>query len=273
MLVSLRIFLGRIKRSLFKQGGRPETRLRQLAAAAASGAALARSLEPAETVPAIAPGPEGDLAQNPLWQYFDQNQSGPGIWKWPHYFPIYHRHLERFRGHSAHLLEIGIYSGGSLGMWLSYLGKSSHIHGMDIESACLCYAAPGISVHIGDQADPVFWDEFCAKVPCLDIVIDDGGHDPSQQIPTLQKLLPHLRPGGVFICEDVHGTSHEFAHFVWGLVEELNCFQPPQPTAVQAAVYSAHFYPYMIIIEKRAVPLTQLQSIKRGTQWQPFFDR
>jgi hypothetical protein len=36
--------------------------------------------------------------RNPLRQYFDNNTEGPGIWKWTHYFDIYHRHFERFIG-------------------------------------------------------------------------------------------------------------------------------------------------------------------------------
>jgi hypothetical protein len=29
---------------------------------------------------------------NPLWDYFSSHLSGHGIWKWEHYFEIYHRH-------------------------------------------------------------------------------------------------------------------------------------------------------------------------------------
>ena len=36
-------------------------------------------------------------SENPLEQYFRANQ-GRLIHKWMHYFDIYHRHFERFRG-------------------------------------------------------------------------------------------------------------------------------------------------------------------------------
>lgn len=41
--------------------------------------------------------------------------------KHAHYFDIYHRHLQHFRGKKMHLLEIGVASGGSLQMWKARL--------------------------------------------------------------------------------------------------------------------------------------------------------
>jgi hypothetical protein len=70
-----------------------------------------RSFEPGQ----IARGTT-QSSSNPLATYFNNNETGPGIWKWEHYFEIYHRHLEKFRGKPIRILEIGIYSGGSLGM-------------------------------------------------------------------------------------------------------------------------------------------------------------
>src|SRR4051812_44526614 len=64
------------------------------------------------------PRPAGADASmpNPLRAFFDARREGPGIWKWTHYFDIYHRHFARFVGREVHVLEIGIYSGGSLEM-------------------------------------------------------------------------------------------------------------------------------------------------------------
>ena len=77
---------------------------------------------------------------NPLWEYFKNHKDGHGIWKWEHYFDIYHRHFAQFVGQKVNVLEIGIYSGGSLEMWRSYFGEESHIYGVDIEEAwqCIC---------------------------------------------------------------------------------------------------------------------------------------
>ena len=78
---------------------------------------------------------------------------------------------------------------------------------------------------IGDQAARAFWDRFRSEVPALDVVIDDGGHETHQQIATLEALLPHLRPGGVFICEDVHGITNGFARYAMGLAQNLHAFE------------------------------------------------
>jgi hypothetical protein len=68
-------------------------------------------------------GASTEPGDNPLWQYFTNHNEGRGIWKWNHYFPIYHRHFSKFIGKPVKILEIGIYSGGSLDMWRSYFGS------------------------------------------------------------------------------------------------------------------------------------------------------
>src|SRR6516225_5164852 len=95
-----------------------------------------------------------------LREYFDRHKSGRGIWKWLHYFEIYERHLARFRGNDVRLLEIGIYSGGSLEMWRDYLGPRCTIYGVDIEPSCKVYENSWTNVVIGDQGDADFWREF-----------------------------------------------------------------------------------------------------------------
>jgi hypothetical protein len=65
---------------------------------------------------------------NPLQQFFERRKEGPGIFKWNHYFDIYQRHFEKFRGDAVHILEIGVYSGGSLEMWRDYFGPESRVY-------------------------------------------------------------------------------------------------------------------------------------------------
>ena len=154
---------------------------------------------PAETG---APAVVHSNGSNPFEAYFDAVTEGPGVWKWRHYFPIYHRHLSKFIDHEVHVVEIGIYSGGSLPMWRSAFGQGCHVYGIDIDPACVAHEQEGVRVFIGDQADPSFWEQFVAKVPRIDVVIDDGGHQAHQQITSLSCLLPHMAMGGVYIVED-----------------------------------------------------------------------
>ncbi len=216
--------------------------------------------------------------QKPLKTFFDCRQTGRGIWKWAHYFDIYHRHFSKFIGADVHVLEIGIYSGGSLEMWRDYFGPKCRVYGVDIEEACKCYSNECTEIFIGDQKDRSFWKTFKERVPTIDILIDDGGHEPEQQIVTLEEMFLHLRPGGIYLCEDVHGEYNGFSAFMQGLISSLNVLTDSDsehgisPTKFQAWVHSIHFYPYVVVIEKADNPMRQLIAPKHGTKWQPFFD-
>lgn len=218
---------------------------------------------------------------NPLETFFDAHRSGHGIWKWRHYFDVYHRHFERFRGTEVHVLEIGIYSGGSLEMWRQYFGPKCRVYGVDIVDSCRAYERDGVRVFIGNQADRSFWRSFWKQVPRIDIIIDDGGHRTDQQIITLEETLPHLQQGGVYLCEDVHGTAKGFTAYVDGLAHQLNagtlCFDddPERRITVRTApfqrvVHSLHLYPFVTVIEKRPALLEEFSAPKHGTEWQPF---
>jgi len=219
-----------------------------------------------------------DASANPLRAYFDQVTTGPGVWKWLHYFDIYHRHLAKFVDREVTVIEIGVYSGGSLSMWKHYFGRQCRIHGIDIEPACKVYEDKQITVHLGDQADRQFWKRFRDQVPAVDVLIDDGGHAPDQQRVTLEEILPHLRPGGVYICEDIHGIHNPFSQYAHGLADGLNAFHAAQgqkdmttvPTPFQAAIHSVHFYPYVLVVEKNPTPAQFFVAPKHGSQWQPF---
>lgn len=222
------------------------------------------------------------MASNPLRAYFDAHHTGHGIWKWHHYFDIYHRHFERFRGTDVHVMEIGIYSGGSMGMWRDYFGPKCHVYGVDIEEACRVYEDDKTHIFIGDQGDKNFWASVKSQVPRLDILIDDGSHKPEHQMITVNEVLPHLQPGGVFLCEDLSGADNRFAgamaHFALQLNHQQVVQNPENPerrivhatSGIQTMIHSVHFYPFVTVIEKNSTLVTELVAAKRGTQWQPF---
>jgi hypothetical protein len=218
-----------------------------------------------------------ETSENPLRDYFNGHKTGRGIWKWEHYFDVYHDHFRKYVGREVAVLEVGIYSGGSLDMWQTYFGAGCKVYGVDIEDACKVYEKDGVEVFIGDQADRSFWRTFKQQVPRVDILIDDGGHAPEQQIVTLEEMLPHLRPGGVYLCEDVQGIHHEFASYVSGLTSHLHSINEKPgktlsalPTEFQRAVYSIHLYPFLVVIEKVEAPIDLFVCPNHGTEWQPF---
>ena len=227
----------------------------------------------------LAGGPAGQESlcdhTNPLRDYFDSVTKGRGIWKWLHYFDIYHRHFRKFVGREVHVVEVGIYSGGGLDMWKAYFGPKCKVYGVDIEDACRTYADDRTEVFIGDQGDRDFWGKFKKEVPDVDILIDDGGHAPEQQIVTLEEILPHLRPGGVYLCEDILGTQNRFAAYLDGLTSGLNAFAPEDesqvsPGAFQRSICSIHLYPFVAVIEKACHAVDGFSAVRHGTQWQPF---
>src|SRR5262249_37364415 len=113
-------------------------------------------------------------------------------------------------------------------------------------------------------------------------VVDDGGHFAEQQAATLEELVPHLRPGGVYLVEDVYGVGNAFTAYVYGCVQALNAFHGvahpgeaerrivSEAAPFQGAVEGIYQYPSVVVIEKRAQPLREFVSPKRGSEWAPF---
>jgi len=235
-----------------------------------SGLAFGKQL-PAAQLPQVP-----QQATGVLETYFDEHLTGPGLWKLRHYFPIYERHLAKFVGREVHVVEIGVHSGGSLRMWKSYFGDDVHLYGIDLRPEIHVYEDANTRVFVGDQSDPEFWKRFLDEVPEVDVIIDDGGHMAHQQIVTLEALLPHLRPGGVYLCEDVMSEMHAFHGYVDGLARNLHTKAPldadehHRATTFQRAVDSIHNYPYVVVIEKRIEAIEFLDAEKHGTEWQPF---
>ena len=215
-----------------------------------------------------APVSEGSREPGRLEQYFDSYSEGPGIWKWRHYLDIYQRHLSSLRGRPVHVLAVGVFSGGSLQMWRDYFGTDSQIYGVDILEECRAHEREGIRIFIGDQGDPSFWEAFFTHVPKLDVVIDDGGHKPAQQMATFEAVLPRLQPGGIYLCEDLQGPTNSFHAYVEGLSRSLQTYSHLGPSGLQSAVASIHLYPFLTVIERPQAPVTGFKEVRSGTLWE-----
>jgi len=204
---------------------------------------------------------------NPLAQYFLRN-TGRLLFKWHHYFEIYHRHLQRFRGKSPVLLEIGVYQGGSLQMWHEYFGKGTRVIGLDVEPECRRFEDEQTTIVIGDQEDVAVLDGIRKRFPHIDIIIDDGGHEMNQQIVSFGELYPHLQPNGVYLCEDVHtsyfdnykgGLRREgtFIEFSKHLIDALHgWYYVPKGRELDVyttGTFGVSFYDSIVVVEKRPV--------------------
>lgn len=205
---------------------------------------------------------------NELRKIFD-NTPHPSD-KWESYFDVYERHLHNFRYDEVHLIEVGVQKGGSLDMWASYFPKAKSITGIDVDLECanLKYDDKRISVVIGDQGNPNFWDTFLSSNPEIDIFVDDGGHFMDQQILTFEKIFPAMPIGSVYICEDCH-TSYmpynggglerkgTFIEYAKSYVDVIHWDWKQQFTTdlerrwkIGKDLTSIHFYDSVVVFEK-----------------------
>lgn len=230
-----------------------------------------RGLRYAKRLPSVGSGPFADRLITPLEVYFDDVTEGAALWKWRHYFEIYERHLSRFRGQHVRVLEIGVLGGGSLTMWREYFGHSCQIYGVDIDPSAVAHETDGIGIFIGDQSDPEFWRRVLGAVPEFDVVLDDGGHRAHQQIATFEALLPHIAPGGIYVCEDIHGSMHAFHAYIDGFTRPLSAIPPPHgqipASTLHEHVASVHRYPLLTVVEKPAHAVSYFEAPLHGNEW------
>lgn len=122
------------------------------------------------------------------------------------------------------LLEIGIDATKSMSLWQSALGRENvHVHGVDngkkrgvdaVKKQQELMALSNITIHVGDQGDTHFLSQLKADTPRgFDVIIDDGGHTNKQQITSLKALWQHVRPGGVYVIEDLEGQYYSGTGF------------------------------------------------------------
>jgi hypothetical protein len=152
------------------------------------------------------------------WHF--RHHTGRRVDKWRHYFEIYDRHFDRFRGKRIRVLEIGVDHGGSLQLWKRYFGQDALIVGLDIDPRCKAYEEPGISVQIGNQADIA----LLKSLGKFDIVIDDGSHRLQDQLASFEALWPNTR--SVYLIEDCHLESPPLSlplvyRYPWVVVAEV----------------------------------------------------
>ena len=211
--------------------------------------------------------------RNPLVEYMAHYSEGPGVFKWNHYLDIYHQYLYKFIDQKVSIAEVGVYSGGSLLMWRNYFGDNCTVYGVDILEDCKKFENEYTKIFLGDQGDEALWNRIRDEVSTIDILIDDGSHHSDDQIITFQKVFSFLSPGGVFICEDIHGTGNPFLSYLQGLLKNMHALSGGgalsgvETLPIQAWVKAIHFYPFMVVIEKSEYPNELLISQKKGAEW------
>lgn len=117
------------------------------------------------------------------------------------YIDEYQRLLDPYRKNSI-VLEIGLCYGESMRMWEEYF-IDSKIIGIDIDSRNLTdlINEPGHNIIIADATK----DDIINKIDeeAFDVLIDDGSHRLVDQLNTFNIFKSKMKPGGIYIIEDV----------------------------------------------------------------------
>lgn len=125
-----------------------------------------------------------------------------------HYTKVYERYFESIREDPLNIVEIGIKDGDSLLLWESYFPNAT-IYGADVNPDAVSAHNnwkdhERISTFLLDQSSISDHRNFLSKINTpIDIVIDDGGHKMAHQVLSFKELFPALKPGGLFIVEDL----------------------------------------------------------------------
>jgi cephalosporin hydroxylase len=213
-----------------------------------------------------------------LWSDF-LTHDGKVIHKWVHYFPVYERHFAAFRNKSITFLEIGVYKGGSLGMWQRYFGPNARIVGLDIDPGCKAHEQPGIMVRIGDQSDPAFLQSVIDEFGLPDIVLDDGSHQMKHIAASFNFLYPKMLKNSIYLVEDLQTAYWEefgggvdrpdtFINLSKTFIDKLNADHSRgavQPDFITRETFAISFYDGMIAFEKGDVWRKESVRTKRGT--------
>lgn len=164
------------------------------------------------------------------------------------------------------MLEIGVWEGASLRTWPRYFTHpGARFVGLDIDLSRVRFSDM-TDTRVGTmEGDAASADDLRAAVDelggALDIVIDDGSHLIAQQRTAFNYLRQYLKPGGLYIVEDLHTHFWERANpgdaFQWltdlaadivGRGVERSARQPGE---LNGDLYSLTFYQSLAVFRKR----------------------
>lgn len=125
------------------------------------------------------------------------------------FIEIYDPLFEPMRNDSVRFFEIGILTGLSHLMWRNYF-QQGEIFGIDLRDYSRVAAKEGIKTYVADQSNRGDLSRFIdASGGDFDVILDDGGHAMHHQQVSLGYLFSEVKPGGMFIIEDVHTSLPE----------------------------------------------------------------
>ena len=115
------------------------------------------------------------------------------------YGPVYEKLLAPRRDGVFSVLEVGVLGGASLRAWRDYF-PSAFVIGVDVSAPT--FEEWQVSAR---RADATKAEDLAAALGDrrFDLIVDDGSHWEHHQLATFELLKPRLKPGGLYVVEDV----------------------------------------------------------------------
>jgi len=141
------------------------------------------------------------------------------------YTKLYSCYFDSLRLVELNVLEVGIAGGESLKMWKDYF-PNAKIIGLDILDLKFL-EEKRIHIFQGDQSDRDFLMKVNAMHGPFDVIIDDGSHRNRDMKASFEVLFPLLKPGGLYVVEDLHACytnegAPVFINAVKKIVDHVN---------------------------------------------------
>lgn len=162
----------------------------------------------------------------------------------------YEHFLFRLRFKSdVHFLELGAGPdnniGASMRCWKSYFRAETQLHVADIKDTAMSLSKEGFNVHVCDLGST----EALANLAAFqwDCVLDDASHFWSHQKLAFQYLFNAVKPGGIYIVEDL---CTSFGHYV----DQYN----PSNDSVDAASY------FLALARRAMATWCSLEDMNKG---------
>jgi SAM-dependent methyltransferase len=202
--------------------------------------------------------------------------------KWEIYLDVYDATFAPWRALPISFVEVGVQNGGSLEIWAKYFANARAITGCDVNPRCgaLRFDDPRVSVVVGPVNTATTAREIAARAGHFDIFVDDGSHVSPDIIAAFCNYFPYLRPGGLYVVEDLHcaympkwsggidapnavaffkmlvdGLHHHYWEQESTMEQRAAAFMPAGSginfTRLAEAVASIAFYDSLAIVQKR----------------------
>lgn len=118
---------------------------------------------------------------------------------------VYEELFAKRRASPVDFLELGLWGGGCLKMWRSFFDHDrTTVVGIDINP--IHPAVPdndAIFFYQQHQADEIGLTEISERHGPWDVIVDDASHRAHETMASLMILWRHLKPGGIYVIEDI----------------------------------------------------------------------